>query len=146
MSEKIGAPTGTIPRGEIGGGGPWALVNRFDAIFVAEGHKHDVSPEMLKSMMIVETGGVNANDPFGAIGVMQIKPIYWNQRAVAAGYDLYTDDGQIGMAAAILGGDVPGVRGDSPRDRFLYTYYPVIGPDGTICLDCQGESGHTPRM
>ena len=143
---EIGAPTGTIPRGEIGGGGPWALVNRFDAIFVAEGRKHDVPPVMLKSMMIVETGGIHVSDNFGAMGVMQIKPKFWKDRALAAGYDLFTDAGQIGMAAAILGGNVPGVRGADPIERFLYTYYPVFGPDGNICLDCQGESGHTPRM
>jgi hypothetical protein len=145
-SEEIGAPTGTIPRGEIGGGGPWQLVNRFDEIFVAEGRKHRVPPAMLKSMMIVETGGINVSDNFGAMGVMQIKPVFWNDRAQAAGYDLFTDAGQIGMAAAILGGNVPGVRGDDPVERFLYTYYPVLAPDGSICLDCRGESGHTPRM
>ena len=145
-SEGIGAPTGTIPRGEIGGGGPWQLVNRFDEIFVAEGRKHGVPPTMLKSMMIVETGGINVSDNFGAMGVMQIKPMFWNERAQAAGYDLFTDAGQIGMAAAIIGGSVPGVRGNDPIERFLFTYYPVLGPDGSICLDCRGESGHTPRM
>src|SRR5688572_18901428 len=113
---RIGAPTGTIPRGKIGGGGPWQLVNRFDADFVAEGRKHDVPPAMLKSMMIVETGGKNVSDPFGATGVMQIKPIFWGDRARAAGYDLATDAGQVGMSAAILGGNIPGVRGDDPTE------------------------------
>ncbi len=143
---RIGAPTGTIPRGKIGGGGPWHLVNRFDADFVAEGRKHGVPPAMLKSMMIVETGGKNVSDPFGATGVMQIKPIFWGDRARAAGYDLATDAGQIGMSAAILGGNVPGVRGDDPTERFLYTYYPILNRDGSICYNCRGESGHTPRM
>src|SRR5688500_5817930 len=101
---------------------------------------------MLKCMMLVETGGINVDDPFGATGVMQIKPMFWNDRALAAGYNLFTDAGQIGMAAAILGGNVPGVRGGDPLERFLYTYYPVLGPDGNICLDCEGESGHTQRM
>lgn len=143
---EIGAPTGTIPRGNIGGGGPWERVNRFDTIFVAAGRKHGVPAAMLKSMMIVETGGNNVSDPFGATGVMQIKPIYWGDRAREAGYDLSTDAGQIGMAAAILGGDVPGVRGDDPTERFLYTYYPILNADGSVCYDCAGESGHTPRM
>ena len=146
MGGGIGAPTGTIPPGSIGGGGSWDLVNRFDAVFVAEGRKHNVPPAMLKSMMIVETGGVNVDDRFGATGVMQIKPIYWGDRAREAGYDLATDAGQIGMAAAILGGNVPNVRGDDPTERFLYTYYPVLNSDGSICYDCKGESGHTPRM
>jgi hypothetical protein len=135
-----------VPQGSIGGGSSWDLVNRFDAVFVAEGRKHNVPPAMLKSMMIVETGGVNVNDPFGATGVMQIKPMFWAAAAQAAGYDLATDAGQIGMAAAILGGNVPGVRGNDPTERFLYTYYPVLNSDGSICYDCVGESGHTPRM
>src|SRR5262245_21924403 len=116
--ESLGAPTGTIPQGNIGGGGPWSLVNRFDEIFKAEGRKHSVRPTMLKSMMIVETGGKNVADAHGAVGVMQIKPIYWGDRARQAGYDLATDEGQIGMSAAILGGNVPGVRGDDPTERF----------------------------
>jgi hypothetical protein len=144
-ARELGAPTGTIPRGKIGGGGQWDRVNRFDAVFVTEGQKHGVPPAMLKSMMIVETGGNNVSDPFGATGVMQIKPRFWDDRAQAAGYDLATDAGQIGMAAAILGGSVPNVRGDDPTERFLYTYYPVLR-DGQICYDCRGESGHTPQM
>src|SRR3954470_16138750 len=138
--DRIGAPTGTIPRGRIGGGGPWNLVNRFDDVFVAEGRKHSVRPTMLKSMMIVETGGVNVSDSHGATGVMQIKPIYWGDRARQAGYDLATDEGQVGMSAAILGGNVPGVRGDDPTERFLYTYYPILNRDGSICYNCRGES------
>ena len=144
--DEIGAPTGNIPRGNIGGGGPWEKVNRFDAIFVGEGRKHGVPPAMLKSMMIVETGGNNVSDAHGATGVMQIKPIFWGDKARAAGYDLRTDAGQIGMAAAILGGHIPGVRGDDPTERFVYTYYPVLHSDGSVCYDCRGESGHTPRM
>lgn len=142
----IGAPEGTIPKGKIGGGGPWSLVNRFDPVFVQEGTKHGVDPVMLKSMMIVETGGKNVSDPFGASGVMQIKAGIWGARAKAAGYDLATDNGQIGMAAAMLGGSIPGVRGTTPMERFLYTYYPILNADGSVCWDCKGESGHTPRM
>jgi hypothetical protein len=143
---EIGAPTGTIPKGNIGGGGPWQRVNRFDENFVSEGRKHGVPPAMLKSIMIVETGGNNVTGADGATGVMQIKPINWGHRAREAGYNLDTDAGQIGMAAAILGGNVPGVRGDDPTERFLYTYDPVLNPDGSVCYDCRGESGHTPRM
>jgi hypothetical protein len=142
----LGAPTGTVPRGKIGGGGSWDLVNRFDPIFIKEGKKHNVSPAMLKSMMIVETGGKNVSDGHGATGVMQIKPAFWADRARQAGYDLNTDAGQIGMAAAILGGSVPGVRGTTPTERFLYTYYPILNPDGSVCYTCKGESGHTPQM
>ena len=45
------------------------------------------------------------------------------------------------MAAAIVGGSVPNVRGTTPLERFLSTYYPIPGG-----LDVPGESGHTPRM
>lgn len=101
---------------------------------------------MLTSMTIVETGGNNVSDANGATGVMQIKPAFWDDRARSVGYDLRADEGQIGMAAAILGGHVPGVRGADPTERFLHTYYPVLNADGSVCYDCRGESGQTPRM
>ena len=94
----LGAPTGTIPKGKIGGGGPWSLVNVHDPSFVKWGTTYSVEPEMLKSMMIVETGGKNVSDPFGASGVMQIKKQYWGTAATKAGFNLDTDDGQVGMA------------------------------------------------
>jgi len=143
---KIGAPTGTVPKGKIGGGGSWDLVNRFDPLFVSEGTKHNVDPAWLKSMMLVETGGKNVSDAHGASGVMQIKSEYWADRAKKAGYDLTTDAGQIGMAAAIVGGSIPGLRGTTVKERFLYNYYPVLNSDGSICYSCKGESGHTPQM
>jgi hypothetical protein len=71
---------------------------------------------------------------------MQFKRELWQPRASALGYDLNTPEGQIGMAAAILGGDVPGVKGKTPEERFLSTYYPTAG------LDVPGEDGHTPRQ
>jgi hypothetical protein len=146
---KLGAPTGRYPAGRIAGAGEWSKINTLDPTFVAEGEKHGVDPAMLKSMKIVESGdslSTGTAGAGGATGIMQIKPQYWRDRAIAAGYDLGTNAGQIGMAAAILGGSVPGVKGANPRERFLYTYYPVVDDAGKLCLDCKGESGHTPRM
>lgn len=137
----LGAPTGTIPRGNITGGGSWENVNQYDAQISAAAAKHGVDPAMLKAMMIIESGGdPGAAGAGGAIGLMQVKPEYWQDEALSMGYDLYTPEGQIGMAAAILGGDVGATRGMSPEEAFVSVYYP------TECLDCPGESGHTPRM
>jgi len=139
--QSVGAPTGTVPRGKIAGGGPWSDVNRWDDLVVAAGARHGVNPALLKSMMIVESGGkANAADPHGAVGLMQVKPQFWSGEAAKFGYDLTTPAGQIGTAAAILGGAIPWVKGATPEERFLSTYYPTPG------LDVLGESGHTPRM
>lgn len=97
---------------------------------------------MLKAMAVVESGGqmIWNLGGSGAYGIMQIKPNIWRVRAEGLGYDLMTPEGQIGMAAAILGGDTSGVRGSTPEERFLATYYPTAG------LDVPGEDGHTPRQ
>lgn len=144
-SSSLGDPTGVIGgplKIAYGRGAPWADVNRYDALFTQAGQKHDVPPAMLKAMAVIESGGQmipNAGGS-GAYGIMQIKPAIWNARANQLGYYLNRPDGQIGMAAAILGGDTPGVTGTTPEERFLSTYYP------TPCLDCKGEDGHTPRQ
>ncbi len=139
--QSVGAPTGTVPRGKIAGGGNWQSVNRWDAWVVAAGSKHGVDPAFLKAVMVIESGGdANAADPHGAIGLMQVKPQFWGDVAAGLGYDLLIPAGQIGTAAAILGGTIPWVKGKTPEERFLSTYYPTPG------LDVPGESGHTPRM
>lgn len=138
---SFGRPTGTIPIGNITGGGDWENVNQWDQQILQSSERHGVDPAMLKAMMIVESGGVaNAADPNGAIGLMQVKPAYWQGEASQLGYDLYTPEGQIGMAAAIIGGDVAATRGMDPKTAFLSVYYPTPG------LDVPGESGDTPRM
>jgi hypothetical protein len=49
-----------------------------------------------------------------ATGLMQVKLGTWQGEASKFGYDLNTPEGQIGMAAAILGGDVADTNGTSP--------------------------------
>ncbi|MDQ3692815.1 MAG: NlpC/P60 family protein [Chloroflexota bacterium] len=138
----LGAPQGQVPIGNITGGGDWANVNAYDATFEQAGAVHGVDPAMLKSMMIIESGGAQgAVGAGGAAGAMQIKADVWGDDAAALGYDLNTVEGQIGMAAAILGGDTWNAGGSTPEEIFLSTYYPVPGG-----LDAYGESGHTPRM
>ncbi len=146
---SFGAPQGTIPIGNITGGGDWNNVNQYDAAFTSAGATYGVDPAFLKSMMIVESGGSQAAQGVGgASGAMQIKggydeagnPTMWQSEADKLGIDLTTAEGQVEMAAAILGGATWNAGGSTPEEIFLSTYYP------TGCLDCVGESGHTPRM
>ncbi len=141
----IGAPTGIIGGPLViafGRGGPWSDVNRDDSYFLEFGAKHNVPPAMLKAMMVIESGGqmIWNLGGSGAFGTMQIRADIWGDRANALGYDLNTRRGQVGMAAAILGGAISGVRGNTPEERFLNEYYPTGG------LDVPGEDGHTPRQ
>jgi murein DD-endopeptidase MepM/ murein hydrolase activator NlpD len=141
LGDPIGAIGGPL-KIAYGRGAPWADVNRYDALFLAAGAKHGVPPAMLKAMAVIESGGQmipNAGGS-GAFGIMQIKTAIWGARAKALGYDLTTPAGQIGMAAAILGGATSGVTGATPEERFLSTYYPTPG------LDVPGEDGATPRQ
>jgi peptidoglycan hydrolase-like protein with peptidoglycan-binding domain len=137
----LGAPSGTVPRGNITGGFPWSNLNQWDGLILQAAIRHKVDAAMLKAMMAIESGGAaSAADPHGAVGLMQVKPQYWQGEASNLGYDLYTAKGQIGMAAAIIGGDVGATQGLAPMDAFLRVYYPTPG------YDVPGESGHTPRM
>lgn len=135
------------PRGAIGGplqiaygrGGDWSLVNRYDPSFLRWGAKYGVDPAMLKAMAVIESGGQmipNAGGS-GAAGIMQIKNSSWGWLANQLGADLNTPDGQVAVAAAILG---QYGTGSTPEERFLASYYPTPG------LDVPGEDGHTPRQ
>lgn len=142
----IGAPTGNLPKLKTGGGtGPWSKINQDDQFFVKYGAIFGVSPEMLKSMQGVETGGemVWNRGGSGAYGTMQIKKSDWGWVADKYGYNLQTREGQVATAAAILGKHG---QGSDPKERFLQSYYPVRNPDGSICLTCKGEDGATPQM
>ena len=129
----IGAPTGTINcQYGYGCGGDWSAVNSYDATFVAEGQKWGVDPAMLKAMAVIESGGQMIQGPAGAYGIMQIKGMNgdgstWGNLADQLGYDLSTPEGQIGVAAAILG---QYGQGSTPQERFLNSYYP------TDCYTC----------
>jgi murein DD-endopeptidase MepM/ murein hydrolase activator NlpD len=148
-------PAGTLgdPHGAIGGdlhiaygrGADWSAVNRDDAAFLREGAKWHVPPDMLKAIEVIESGGqmIWNQGGSGAYGVMQIKESDWGWVETEIGANLHTRDGQIAVAAAILG---EYGTGNTPEERFLQSYYPVRNPDGSICLDCKGEDGSTPRQ
>lgn len=142
------APSGSVPQGQITGGMPWADINQWDALLADAVDAHpNANVQMLKSMLIIESGGdPYAADGNGAIGLMQIKPAIWQTEATTFGYDLTTPAGQIGMAAAIIGGDAADTAGMDNETAFLSVYYPVLNDAGELCRECFGESGHTPQM
>lgn len=142
-----GAPSGVIddPRLQVayGIGGSWDEVNEHDPQILAAAERHGVDPAMLKAMMVIESGGISGipnQNGYSAVGLMQVKPDIHQPYASALGYDLRTDEGQIGYAAALLGGQTPLTQGMSPEEAFLQVYYPTGG------LDVPGEDGHTPRQ
>jgi hypothetical protein len=143
-SGGIGAPTGTINcQFGYGCGGDWSTVNQYDATFAAEGAKYGVDPAMLKAMAVIESGGQMIEGPAGAYGIMQVKPGIWGGEAARLGYDLNTPEGQIGFAAAFLGGAVQGVSGSTPQERFLNSYYPT---DCYTCPPADQDNGITQEV
>lgn len=141
-SATVGRPTGTIPRNLLiayGRGDPWSYVTKDAPLHEKYGARYGVDPAMLMAMEVIESGGrmiPNAGGS-GAFGIMQIKASIWGGLAKQIGADLNDREGQIAVAAAILGREG---RGNTPEERFLSTYYP------TPCLDCKGEDGATPRQ
>lgn len=102
-------------------------MNQYDASFASAGQKWGVDPAMLKAMAVIESGGQMIEGPAGAYGVMQIKEGDWGWLANQLGVSLSTPEGQIEVAAAILG---QYGNGSNPQERFLNSYYP------TPCYTC----------
>lgn len=144
---KVGRPTGTIPSNlkvAFGRGDPWSNVT-VDAPFHEKyGNPYGIAA-MLMAMEVVESGGrmIWNTGGSGAYGIMQIKEEYWGWLADQLGASLQSREGQIQVAAAILG---EYGKGKNPRERFLYSYYPVLDSRGNICLTCRGEDGGTPQQ
>lgn len=146
-ARKVGRPIGKIPttlKIAYGRGKDWSKVT-VDAPFHEKyGAAFDVDPAMLMAMEAIESGGEmipNASGS-GAFGIMQIKEDYWGWLAKQLDVKLSTREGQIAVAAAILG---EYGNGKTPRERFLASYYPVY-KDGQLCLSCKGEDGATPQQ
>jgi len=148
---KLGAPTGTIGGPlhiAFGRGGPWSTVNAHDPFFAKHGVRWNVRPSMLKAMEVIESGGrmIPNGNGFPNWGNMQLTSqkfgagffTPWDAAGQKIGADIASADGQIAIAAHVLGGHT-GVPG-TPEDIFLSNYYP------TPCLDCPGQDGHTPRQ
>ncbi len=149
---KLGAPTGTIGgplQIAYGRGGPWSEVNRYDPSFLRWGTEYGVKPSMLKAMAVVESGGqmIPNGNGFPNWGLMQLTSqefgsgyfSSWDQAAKDLGVSIKSADGQIAVAAYVLGGR-SGLRG-SPEEIFLSSYYPIQGG-----LDVKGPDGHTQRQ
>jgi hypothetical protein len=103
----IGAPSGAI-RGDVfgfGTGGNWEDYNTYDPQFGQYGQQFGVDPAVLKGMSIVEGGGAAGTPDNGwGNGMMQVQP-EWQAEADRLGLPpINTDEGQIAMSAAILGG------------------------------------------
>lgn len=146
---SIGAPQGTISCSMgFGCGGSWDAVNQYDNLFVTYGQKYGVDPAMLKAMAVIESGGqmIANQNGFPNYGIMQLTtnqmsggaPTKWDNVAAKLGVDIMTPEGQVAVAAYVLGGH-DGDAG-SPEEIFLSTYYP------TPCLTCPGQDGNTPQQ
>lgn len=142
----IGAPSGTINGAAANNGVPWSNVNQYDDLFVKWGNAEGVDPAILKSIMVVESGGANpapsAGQP-GSIGSMQIKPEYWSDTAANLGVDLNTTEGQIAVAAAILGGKSGHGSYGTWEANFRTLYFPSDDPTTGITQDSYVQSINT---
>jgi hypothetical protein len=123
----IGAPQGAIRTDVIGfgTGGNWEDYNTYDPLFTKYGQQFGVDPALLKGQAIVEGGGAAGTPDNGwGNGMMQIQP-NWQAEADRLGLPpINTDEGQIAMAAAILGGHTTGgVKGDW-KTNFNNLYFP----------------------
>lgn len=147
----LGAPKGRIPTTlqiAYGRGGEWLLVNVLDPLFLKYGLKYGVLPSWLKAMAVVESGGrsIPNGNGFPNYGVMQLTHSWnggpkttWELVGEKLGVDFKSPEGQIAIAAYVLGGH-NGDKG-SVEEIFLRKYYPVKGG-----LDVPGPDGHTQRQ
>ena len=148
---KLGAPKGKIPTTlqiAYGRGGPWSTVNAHDKFFVKYGLLYGVDPQDLKGMEVIESGGklIPNGNGYPNWGNMQLTHSWnggpktlWEQVGEKLRVDFKSAEGQIAIAAYVLGGKA-GHKG-TPREIFLSTYYPIKGG-----LDVKGPDGHTQRQ
>lgn len=113
------APEGTVPFGSVAGGGLWSTLNQWDQIVYDAATLRSINPSRLKAAMVIASGG-NAS---AANGLMALSPDVWMVDAEGFGYDLHTPEGQVFMAAALLGGDLPATVGMSEAEAFIEVWY-----------------------
>ncbi len=130
--------TGTIgsPQGVIGPeaglqlpnaqGLDWNNVNQWDAQISQAAAQWGVDPNLIKAAIAMESGGNSAadNPNSTSFGLLQIQPQFHERSAAQLGYDLTTNEGQIGYFAALVSGNAPGQnpQGATDLDRFMYMY------------------------
>jgi hypothetical protein len=146
----MGVPTGTIPLDlniAYGRGAPWSDVTRHNEHHIRYGLKYGVPPEMLESMEVIESGGqsIPNGNGYPNWGIMQLTHSWnggsetkWEAVGRKLGVDFKSPEGQIAIAAYVLGGH-DGDKG-TPEQIFLNHYYPIPGG-----LDARGPDGHTQR-
>lgn len=109
-------PQGSVQGAPQGNGTPWSNMNQYDSLFVKYGNMYGVDPNALKAVMAVESGGVV---PANGHGLMQVQGNWQG----TGGYDINTNEGQIAVAAMILGGQVQGGQPGNLEANFRNLYF-----------------------
>lgn len=155
-SYNLGKPKGNIPTDlkiAYGRGAPWKDVTRHNPFFIKYGLLYGVEPEDLQAMVAVESGGqsIPNGNGFPNFGIFQLThsrnggpKTTWERVGELLRVDFDSPEGQTAITAYVLGGK----NGDTgtPREIFLRKFYPVLDDEGNLCLDCEGQDGHTPRQ
>lgn len=128
-------------------GGAWANIDRWNNEIQAAANKYGVPANLIKAVMKLESGGVNAGrNGAGAIGLMQVVDRYWGD----LGYNLY-DPAQNVMAGAHVLREMYDTyqqwavqNGVDPWKAAVYSYY-AGNPYNLNARDnpAQGGSGIT---
>jgi len=124
---------------------PWTQVSRWFEFFKSAAAEFGISPLDLAAMSVIESNSqhyttgkttgtkaqvlIRGNDGSGvpSVGMMQVKPLYHQSRVPDA--DAYTPQGNLRMAAAILGQEAQ--RLGSVDQAILKAYFPKDDPNGT---------------
>jgi murein DD-endopeptidase MepM/ murein hydrolase activator NlpD len=146
LPQTLGATPGAAPAGGTGSlGSPqgvigpeaglqlpnaqgldWNNVNQWDAQIAQAAAQWGVDPNLIKAAIAMESGGNElADNPNStSFGLLQIQPQFHERSAAQLGYDLTTNEGQIGYFAALVSGNAPGQnpQGATDLDRFMYMY------------------------
>jgi hypothetical protein len=146
-------PTGTITTPAPWNGRPlnipWSNITRHDAVVWPLAAKYGVNPFVIAAFMVIETGGnhtrdgkvietIDGHDNKPAVGLMQVKPYYWQHLAPHA--DPHTIPGNVELACAVLKWAVAkhGTWGEALKK----VYHPGVSPNGTTpekYEDCAGD-------
>lgn len=115
-------PTGTIQTTQWGNGESWDTLGQYDATIQAEAAKHNIDPGYIYASMAIESGGRDVCNPDGYhCHVLQMDPAN-SADAQRLGYDISTNEGQIGYLAAIAEGTAGIGVGNTPEERIMSVY------------------------
>lgn len=140
-----GQPGGSGPMTSLGGS--WENIDQWNPQIQAAAAKYGVPGNLIKSVMKLESGGVNAGrNGAGAIGLMQVVDRFWG----GLGYDLYDPAQNVMAGAHVLRQfydqykDWALQNGVDPWKAAVYSYY-AGNPYNLSARDdpAQGGSGMT---